>query len=173
MRAEIDNWRWQGVPFYLRAGKGLRRKVTEVAVHFKPIPHCLFGSDNVCHQVEDNVLVIRIQPDEGMSLRLASKVPGRDLTIGAVSMDFLYAGGFDKPIPEAYERLLLDAINGDPTLYARRDGVEESWRFIMPILEAWEGESVGPPPKYGMGSDGPREAEVLLRRDGRMWRKLG
>jgi glucose-6-phosphate 1-dehydrogenase len=173
MRAEIDNWRWQGVPFYLRAGKGLGKKVTEVAIHFKPIPHCLFGSAEVCHQVEDNVLVIRIQPDEGMQLRLASKVPGRDFTIGSVAMDFLYAGGFGKELPEAYERLLLDAVNGDATLYARRDGVEESWRYVTPILEAWEADQTGPLPQYRMGSEGPREAEALLRRDGRMWRRLG
>jgi len=172
MRVEIDNWRWQGVPFYLRAGKALRKKVTEVAIHFKPIPHCLFGNDEVCHQVGDNVLVIRIQPDEGMALHLASKVPGRDFAIGSVAMDFLYAGGFERAIPEAYERLLLDAINGDPTLYARRDGVEESWRFVTPILEAWGAEGTGRLPQYRRGSDGPREAQALLRRDGRMWRKL-
>jgi glucose-6-phosphate 1-dehydrogenase len=172
MRAEIDNWRWQGVPFYLRTGKGLSRKVTEVAIHFKPIPHCLFGSDELCHQVEDNVLVMRIQPDEGMALRLASKVPGRDFAIGGVAMNFLYASGFGKEIPEAYERLLLDAICGDATLYARRDGVEESWRFVTPILKAWEADRAGRPARYPIGSAGPREAEALLRRDGRVWRKL-
>jgi glucose-6-phosphate 1-dehydrogenase len=172
MKAEIDNWRWQGVPFYLRAGKGLSKRLTEVAVHFKPIPHCLFGDKNVCHQVEPNVLAMRIQPDEGMQLRLASKVPGQDLAIGSVAMEFLYSRGFEAAIPEAYERLLLDAINGDATLYARRDGVEDSWRFVTPILKVWEASGHDGLYRYAIGSDGPSEAAELLQREGRRWRKL-
>jgi glucose-6-phosphate 1-dehydrogenase len=172
MKVEIDNWRWQGVPFYLRAGKGLSKRLTEVAVHFRPIPHCLFGDENVCHQVEPNILVMRIQPDEGMRLRLASKVPGQDFAIGSVAMEFLYSRGFQTAIPEAYERLLLDAINGDATLYARRDGIEDSWRFVTPILRAWETSEHDRLYRYAVGSEGPSEAAELLRREGRRWRAL-
>jgi glucose-6-phosphate 1-dehydrogenase len=173
LRLYIDNWRWQGVPFYIRAGKRLARRWTEVAVFFQPIPHCLFGEKDVCQLIQPNVLVLRIQPDEGISLCIACKVPGDDFTIGNVGMDFSYAGGFEKPPQEAYERLLLDCMKGDQTLFARQDAVELSWKFVTPILEAWEAERDGPIPIYEPGTEGPREADELLRRDHRRWRKIG
>ncbi len=120
-----------------------------------------------------NVLCIRIQPDEGVSLRFVAKVPGDDLEIGNVLMDMGYASAFGRPIAEAYERLLLDVMRGDPSLFARRDMVEEAWRFVTPILEAWEADSTSPLPIYEPGSQGPREADELIARDGRAWRKLG
>jgi glucose-6-phosphate 1-dehydrogenase len=172
LKVQIDNWRWQGVPFYLRAGKRLPRRATEVAIVFQAIPFCLFGREDVCQRIEPNVLVLRIQPDEGIALRFATKVPGADLAVGNVRMDFSYAGAFSRAPQEAYERLLLDVMRGDATLFARQDDVERSWRFVTPILEAWESGD-GPVPAYEPGSEGPREADDLLRRDGRRWRKIG
>ncbi len=171
LRLWVDNWRWQGVPFYVRAGKGLSRRTTEVAVQFNRIPFCLFGSEEVCQLVEPNVLTLRIQPDEGIALRFATKVPGDDLTVRSVTMDFSYAQAFRTPAGEAYERLLLDAMRGDATLFARRDGDERAWELATPVLEAWEasGES---PEIYERGSGGPASADALLRRDGRRWRPL-
>ncbi len=171
MRLQIDNWRWQGVPFYVRAGKGLRSRATEVAVHFQQIPFCLFGREEVCQLIEPNVLTIRIQPDEGISLRFACKTPGDDLSVGTVTMDFSYARSFRQTPAEAYERLLLDAMRGDATLFARRDGDEQAWTFVTPILEAWEAAPAAPAP-YERGSAGPNEADELIRRDRRRWRDL-
>jgi glucose-6-phosphate 1-dehydrogenase len=171
LKAAVDNWRWQGVPFYIRAGKGLRRRRTEVAIHFRGIPFCLFGREDVCQRIEPNVLTLRIQPDEGIALRFACKVPGEDLAVGTVTMDFSYAGSFQRPPADAYERLLLDAMRGDQTLFARRDGDEQAWAFVAPILEAWE-SSGAEPAVYERGSAGPREADDLLRRDLRRWRGL-
>ncbi len=167
----VDNWRWQGVPFYVRAGKSLSRRTTEVSIHFQPIPYCLFGREDVCQLIEPNVLVLRIQPDEGIALRIATKVPGEDLTVGSVRMDFSYADAFHREPGEAYEKLLLDAMRGDATLYARRDAVELAWQFCDPILEAWD-ESPDPPAIYEPGSEGPEAAAELLKRDGRAWRPL-
>jgi glucose-6-phosphate 1-dehydrogenase len=172
LRLHVDNWRWQGVPFYVRAGKGLRRRTTEVAVHFHQIPFCLFGREEVCQLVEPNVLTLRIQPDEGIALRFATKVPGDDLTVGSVTMDFSYAGAFRKPAGEAYERLLLDAMRDDATLFARRDADEQAWALVTPVLEAWESAATDPA-FYERGSAGPSEADALLRKDGRRWRPLG
>ncbi len=172
LKVLIDNWRWQGVPFYLRAGKRLRKRSTEVAIVFQPIPFCLFGREEVCQLIEPNVLTLRIQPDEGIALRIACKVPGKDLTVGNVMMDFSYAGGFKKAPQEAYERLLLDCMKGDPTLFARKDDVEQSWKFVTPILEAWEENRKAPLPVYEPGSAGPHEAEELLWRDRRRWREI-
>ncbi|MEW6743599.1 MAG: glucose-6-phosphate dehydrogenase [Planctomycetota bacterium] len=171
MKLFVDNWRWQGVPIYLRAGKRLARRLTEVAVHFHGIPLCLFGSDEVCRRIEPNVLTLRLQPDEGISLRFASKVPGEELSIGSVTMDFNYAKSFQREPPEAYERLLLDGLRGDQTLFTRSDAVERSWAFITPILEELEGRC-GPLPIYEPGSDGPAEAQHLIERAGRLWRSL-
>jgi len=171
LRIWVDNWRWQGVPFYLRAGKGLRRRRTEVAIQFQPIPLCLFGREDVCRRIEPNVLVLRIQPDEGIALTFACKVPGEDPLVAPVTMDFSYAGTFRRTPGEAYERLLLDVMRGDATLFARRDGDEQAWAFLTPLLEAWEG-SAGEVPPYERGSEGPREADELLRRDRRRWRPL-
>lgn len=172
LEAYIDNWRWNGVPFYLRAGKGLASRTTEVALHFRSIPTCLFGDEDACLSVPNNVLKIRIQPDEGIGLHVASKIPGKDMGIDRVRMDFSYAEEFDAQPPEAYERLLVDCMRGDPTLFARRDEVEFSWRFLDPLLRAWEADERSPMATYGRGSDGPVEAHELIHRGGRRWEKL-
>jgi glucose-6-phosphate 1-dehydrogenase len=171
LRLFVDNWRWQGVPFYVRAGKGLARRTTEVAVHFQQIPFCLFGREDVCQLIEPNVLVLRIQPDEGIALSIATKVPGDDLTVGTVRMDFAYADAFGRPSGDAYEKLLLDAMRGDATLFARRDGDECAWGLLAPVLEGWDA-SGEEPFSYERGSEGPAAATELLRRDGRRWRPL-
>jgi glucose-6-phosphate 1-dehydrogenase len=171
LRLHVDNWRWQGVPFYIRAGKRLARRTTEVSVHFQQIPFCLFGREDVCQLIEPNVLVLRIQPDEGIELKVASKVPGDDLTVGSVTMDFSYQAAFRRAPGEAYEKLLLDAMRGDATLFARRDGDEQAWSLLEPLLAGWTDASEEPA-AYAGGSDGPREAERLLRQDGRRWRPL-
>jgi len=171
LRLYVDNWRWQGVPFYIRAGKRLARRTTEVSVHFQQIPFCLFGREDVCQLIEPNVLVLRIQPDEGITLKVASKVPGDDLTVGSVTMDFSYQAAFRRAPGEAYEKLLLDAMRGDATLFARRDGDEQAWSLVEPLLAGWQGSSEEPT-TYPGGSEGPKEAERLLRQDGRRWRPL-
>ncbi len=171
LRVHIDNWRWSGVPFYIRMGKRLPKKATEISIHFKKPPCVLFnrqaGSDN------QNVLVIRIQPDEGHSLRITSKVPGSALRMEHVKMDFRYSTSFGKASPEAYERLLLDAMSGDATLFARRDEVEEAWRFIDAVEHAWH-QSATPLPmaEYPAGHWGPDEADEMMRTDKRLWRRL-
>jgi len=167
----VDNWRWQGVPFYIRAGKGLSRRTTEVAVHFQQIPYCLFGREDVCQLIEPNVLVLRIQPDEGIALSIATKVPGDDLTVGSVRMDFSYAGAFHREPGEAYEKLILDAMRGDATLFARRDGDEQAWSLVTPVLQGWDARKDEPAP-YEPGSAGPSAGDALLRRDGRRWHPL-
>ena len=164
----IDNWRWAGVPFYLRSAKRMPKKVTEVAIHFKRAPHRLFGSDGL--GMEGNVLAIRIQPDEGITLRLGSKVPGQRIEIAPVNMEFRYASSFGVEAPEAYERLLLDALSGDGTLFTRGDEVEASWSFITPIHEAWASRGIEPE-LYEAGSWGPAKADGLLARAGRSWRR--
>jgi glucose-6-phosphate 1-dehydrogenase len=171
MKINIDTWRWEGVPFYLRVGKQLPKKTTEISVHFKRPPHVLFnrGTDDD----PANVLVVRIQPDEGISLRIASKIPGPAVRTERVKMDFQYSTSFGKASPEAYERLLLDAMGGDATLFARGDEVEHAWRYIDLIQEAWHGTAGQPPMcEYPAGSWGPAEADDLLKRDGREWRRL-
>ncbi|MBI5367867.1 MAG: glucose-6-phosphate dehydrogenase, partial [Planctomycetes bacterium] len=172
LKVLIDDWRWQGVPFYLRAGKRMKCRLTEIAVHFQTIPLCLFGREEVCRMLEPNVLRIRIQPDEGISLRFAAKVPGDDLIGGSVTMDFAYADAFARPLSEAYERLILDAMRGDATLFARRDEIEQAWRFVTPVLDAWDADRAAPLPEYEAGSAGPVEAERLLWKDGRRWSAL-
>jgi glucose-6-phosphate 1-dehydrogenase len=175
LAVHVENWRWQGVPFFLRSGKRLAAHVTEVAIHFQPIPLCLFGSDEVCRQVAPNVLRLRIQPDEGITLRFASKRPGEELDVAAVDMDFSYARAFGAQTQDAYQRLLLDALRGDATLFARRDEIEHCWRFVQPLLDAWERPEGAPLPlhPYAPGSAGPAAADELLRRGGRMWSRLG
>jgi len=169
LRVHVDNWRWQGVPFYLRAGKKLAKRVTEVSLHMKPIPLSLFGRDDVCEHVEPNVLTLRIQPDEGIQIRFASKIPGYDLTVGGVTMDMDYVEAFGGEPPEAYERLLLDAMRGDATLFSRRDAVEASWGWITPILQHVEAHPPRDFPNYAPGSWGPAAAADLMRRDRRAW----
>jgi glucose-6-phosphate 1-dehydrogenase len=171
VRLHVDNWRWQGVPFYVRAGKALARRTTEVAVTFQQIPFCLFGREDVCQLIEPNVLVLRIQPDEGIALSVATKVPGDDLTVGTVRMDFSYEDAFRRSPGESYEKLLLDAMRGDATLFARRDVDEQAWSLLAPVLEGWA--AAGEEPFfYEPGSAGPREADALPREDKRRWRPL-
>jgi len=164
----IDNWRWQGVPFYLRAGKRLARRVTEAVIHFHRIPLCLFAREEACANIAPNTLTLRVQPDEGISLGFMSKVPGDTLQMRPVSMDFHYRTSFGQPPMNAYERVLLDCMRGDQTLFWRSDGVEAAWRIVAPILNAWDaaGERI---PIYEPGSDGPLEAKELMRRDHRAW----
>ncbi len=169
LRLNIDDWRWWNVPIYMRVGKRLPKSGTEISVHFKKAPAVLFNKE----LSEQNVLVIRIQPDEGVSLRMHAKVPGTSFRIEPVKMDFHYGTSFGKASPEAYERLLLDAMSGDATLFARRDEVEEAWAFIDPIENAWSAKEKAPGLfVYPAGSGGPEEADNLLARDGRAWRRL-
>jgi len=171
LRILVDNWRWADVPFYVRVGKRLPKGSTEIAVQFKDAPPVLFNRETLGQGA--NVLVIRIQPDEGISLRMQAKMPGATLRIEPVKMDFHYGTSFGKASPEAYERLLLDAMSGDATLFARRDEVENAWKFIDNIENAWH-KSDKPPGlfDYPAGSWGPKEADDLLQRDGRAWRRL-
>ncbi len=169
LKLYFDNWRWSGVPFYIRSGKRLQKHVTEIAIHFKEVPHRLFNDSDA--PLQPNVLVIRIQPNEGISLRFGAKLPGQALRIRSVNMDFRYGSSFGVKPPEAYERLLLDCMLGDSTLYARRDMVERGWEIVTPILEAWE-KPAPDFPNYEAGSWGPQAAFALIERDGRDWRKL-
>jgi glucose-6-phosphate 1-dehydrogenase len=171
LKAHVDNWRWAGVPFYIRVGKRLPKGGTEIAVQFKSAPGVLFNKD--AEQGGPNVLVIRIQPDEGISLRIQAKRPGGAVRVEPVKMDFHYGTSFGTASPEAYERLLLDAMSGDATLFARRDEVEGAWRFIDLIEHAWHSDEETPPLcEYAAGSWGPNEADELLERDGHAWRRL-
>ncbi len=170
LRLFIDNWRWAGTPFYLRHGKRLPKRATEIAVQFKPVPHSPFAAGDTA-DLEPDLLVLRIQPDEGITLRFGAKVPGASMQIRSVNMDFLYGSSFLVESPDAYERLLLDCLVGDHTLFNRADAVEASWTFATPILESWR-ESGPPPAFYPAGSWGPSEADLLLASDGRRWRRL-
>jgi glucose-6-phosphate 1-dehydrogenase len=168
MRLNVDNWRWAGVPFYIRTGKRLPKRVTEVALQFKGVPHLPFRQKQARH-LGPNQLVLRIQPDEGITLRIGAKVPGQAFEVRSVSMDFLYGAAFAQETSDAYERLLLDALLGDPTLFIRTDEVEQAWRIVEPLLTAW-GEGDAPLARYPAGAWGPKEADRLLDRDGRHWR---
>ena len=165
----IDNWRWAEVPFYLRSGKRLPKRVTEVAIQFRRAPHLLFKHVASGH-LEPNALILRIQPDEGISLNFSAKMPGQAINIRTVRMDFQYGTSFGKRSPEAYERLLLDAMRGDSTLFARGDMVEMAWELTMPILEAWQ-QPASHFSNYVAGSWGPKEADDFIERDGRRWRR--
>ncbi|CAB4715586.1 MAG: glucose-6-phosphate dehydrogenase, partial [Actinobacteria bacterium] len=164
----VDNRRWAGVPFYLRTGKRLGRRVTEVAVVFKRAPHQPF-SETSTEELTQNALVIRIQPDEGMTMRFGSKVPGTAMEIRDVNMDFVYGGSFTESSPEAYERLILDVLLGDPPLFPQHEEVELSWQILDPILEHWAAK--GSPEAYDSGGWGPASADAMLARDGRTWRR--
>src|SRR3954470_1053756 len=171
LRLAVDNWRWSGVPIYMRVGKRLPKSGTEISIHFKPSPQVLFNKEN--DDLDDaNVLVIRIQPDEGTSLRMQAKVPGTSFRVEPVKMDFHYGTSFGKASPEAYERLLLDAMSGDATLFARRDEVEQAWDFIDHVERAWSDTEAPQLYEYAAGSWGPEAADELLARDGRSWRRL-
>jgi glucose-6-phosphate 1-dehydrogenase len=169
VKLHIDNRRWAGVPFYLRTGKRLARRVTEVAIVFKPAPHLPFTAQ-ATEELTHNALVIRVQPDEGTTLRFGAKVPGTALEIRDVNMDFAYGGSFVEASPEAYERLILDVLLGDPPLFPHHEEVEESWRILDPIIEYWERKG-GRPEQYPSGGWGPESATAMLARDGRLWRR--
>ncbi|HEY7453528.1 MAG TPA: glucose-6-phosphate dehydrogenase [Thermoleophilaceae bacterium] len=169
LRLEVDNWRWAGVPIYLRTGKRLGRKVTEIAVTLKPVPHLAFEAQGSVG-VQPNQLILTVQPNEGVSISLGAKIPGSRMRIRPVNMEFLYGTSFLSQSPEAYERLIMDAMRGDPTLFTRDDEVEAQWRIIDPILASWEREE-GPLPTYTAGSHGPEEADRLLA-PGHRWRAL-
>jgi len=167
----FDNWRWAGVPFYIRSGKRMPKRVTEIAIHFRATPHQLFGSQ-VMEQVAPNQLVIRIQPDEGITLRFSAKVPGQITHIRDVNMEFRYGASFGVQLAEAYERLLLDCILGDSTLYARKDMTERGWEIVMPILEEWAASRADVSfPNCEAGSWGPAAADALIGSLGRRWRR--
>ncbi|HEV3235257.1 MAG TPA: glucose-6-phosphate dehydrogenase [Candidatus Dormibacteraeota bacterium] len=166
LRLDVENWRWAGTPFYIRAGKRLPRRVTEIAVQFKNPPHQAF--QNVADSLEPNLLVIRIQPDEGTTLKFTAKVPAPGMRLRAVNMDFLYGASFMAQSPEAYERLLLDVMRGDQTLFTRRDEVETAWSLLTGVIKAWQG--VPDIPIYPAGTWGPEQADELMARDGRRWR---
>ena len=169
-RLEIDDWRWAGVPFYVRSGKRLPKRSSEIAIQFRAVPHRLFteaGADP-----EPNLLAMRIQPDEGILLRFGAKVPGLGIDVRAVNMDFTYGSAFSVDSPDAYETLILDALLGDAALFTRADEVEQAWGIVTPIIDAW---ADGPPPdfpNYEAGTWGPAEADALMERDGRRWRRI-
>ncbi|HEY2182369.1 MAG TPA: glucose-6-phosphate dehydrogenase [Solirubrobacteraceae bacterium] len=169
LRLEVDNWRWAGVPFYIRTGKRLARKVTEIAITLKPVPHLAFSQDGSLG-VQPNQLVLTVQPNEGVSLRLGAKIPGTRMIIRPVNMEFLYGTSFLSQSPEAYERLITDAMRGDATLFTRNDEVEAQWEVCDPIVRAW-GQEPGPLPQYEAGSQGPAEADSLML-DGQRWRAI-
>jgi len=174
VRLEVENWRWAGVPFYLRAGKRLKKRATEISIQFKQPPLLIFdriASSSACQVIQPNLLTIRIQPDEGIALRFGAKVPTTpEMAVCPVNMDFDYAAAFGTSSANGYERLLLDAMLGDQTLFAHRDGVETTWALYTPILEAWARKNPEVFPNYVAGSWGPECADHLLERDGRAWR---
>jgi glucose-6-phosphate 1-dehydrogenase len=170
LRLEVHNWRWAGVPMYLRTGKRLTRKVTEIAVTLKPVPHVAFQGTEMGRRVRPNVLVLTVQPNEGVSLSIGAKIPGSRMAIRTVNMEFLYGTAFLSQSPEAYERLIIDAMRGDATLFTRNDEVEAQWTICDPILKAWEA-TPGPLAQYPAGSQGPAEAESLLL-GGHTWRMI-
>ena len=168
LKVFIDNWRWADVPFYLRAGKRLPKRVTDISIHFRPAPHPLFSRLGI--RTQPNVLAIRIQPDEGISLKFDSKLPGPNVRTAPVTMEFRYATSFGAEPPEAYERLLLETMIGDATLFARRDEIETAWAWLDPLLKHWESLGQQPQP-YSAGTWGPEAADALIERDGRKWRR--
>ena len=170
IKFHIDNWRWAGVPFYLRSGKRLPKRVTEIAIQFKQMPLQLFGK--AAEDSDPNLLTLRIQPDEGISLRFGSKVPGQAINIRPVKMDFHYGASFGVEPPEAYERLLLDCMLGDATLFTRADEVEAAWSHINPIIDGWRESPPTDFPNYEAGLWGPASSDEMMARDGRRWRRL-
>ena len=171
LKLEIDNWRWKGVPFYLRTGKRMPKKVTEISIHFREVPLLIFQS--AAQQTSPNVLTMRIQPNEGISLKFEAKTPGPDLRTRTVNMDFSYGSSFGMATADAYHRLLLDCMLGDQTLFTRADEVEAAWNIVMPIISAWESPSdPSKMPQYEAGTWQPTEAEKMLERDRRRWRRL-
>jgi glucose-6-phosphate 1-dehydrogenase len=171
LKLEIDNWRWAGVPIYIRAGKRLAKRITEIKVFFNKAPDSLFKGRQV-GELEHNVLSIQVQPKEGMSLCISSKQPGPRFRVRPVEMDFTYDSSFGVSSPEAYERLLLDVMKGDPTLFTRDDEIEQSWELLAPIFEVWSGKNPPPLCTYEAGSWGPAAADELLKAGGHSWSAL-
>jgi glucose-6-phosphate 1-dehydrogenase len=167
----IDNWRWAGVPFFVRTGKRLPKRASEISIHLKGVPPILFNA-NPSAPLDANVLSIRIQPNEGFALSIESKIPGPHVRVYPVKMDFQYGSTFGSPSPEAYERLLLDVMAGDATLFMRRDAVEASWQWVTPILDRWAERPDAPLPTYAAGEWGPADADRLIESTGRRWRDL-
>ena len=173
LKLEIENWRWAGVPFYIRAGKRMAKRLTEVTIMFKQPPLRLFkNKEGKSDHIEPNFISMRIQPDDGITLRFGAKVPGPSMDIAAVDMDFSYADAFGPSSNNGYERLLLDAMLGDATLFAHRDGVEATWSLITPVLENWAKTPVTDFPNYAAGTWGPAASDAMLKAGGRKWRKL-
>ena len=173
LKIGIENWRWAGVPFYLRAGKRLAKRATEITIQFKQPPQLLFKNQSgACKELQPNLITMRIQPDEGISLRFGAKVPSPNMEVCPVNMNFSYADAFGKSSANGYERLLLDAMLGDATLFAHRDGVEATWSLLTPILEKWAATKPKGFPNYASGTWGPDSGDELLARDGRTWRQL-
>jgi glucose-6-phosphate 1-dehydrogenase len=171
LKLEIDNWRWKGVPFYLRTGKRMPKKVSEISIHFREVPLLIFQS--AAQQTSPNVLTMRIQPNEGISLKFEAKTPGPDLRTRTVNMDFSYGSSFGMATADAYHRLLLDCMLGDQTLFTRADEVEAAWNIVTPLINAWETPSdPSLMPQYEAGTWQPKEAELMLNRDRRRWRRL-
>jgi glucose-6-phosphate 1-dehydrogenase len=171
LKLQIDNWRWAGVPFYLRTGKRLARRMTEIAIQFRRSPFVLFRNTAIS-DLQTNRLVIHIQPDEGISLRFGAKIPGPVMRLGLVNMEFDYARDFGNSHSTGYERLIHDCMIGDATLFQRADMVEAGWKVIQPVLDAWKAQSAEGFPNYAAGTWGPAEADALLARDGRAWRDI-
>ena len=166
LKLYVDNWRWRGVPFYMRSGKSLTERVSEVVVRFKPVPHQSFP-ESVSNHFMPNDLIIFVQPNEGIAMKMQAKKPGLTMQLGTVDMAFTYKDAFRQPSPEAYETLLLDAIRGDATLFMRSDQVEKAWEIVMPVLKYWEAdEDIA---SYDAGTWGPDSATELIARDGRSW----
>ncbi len=169
-RLLVDTWRWSGVPFYVRTGKRLPKRATEIAIGFREVPHRLFR--DVAVAPEPNLLAMRIQPDEGILLRFEAKVPGLGLDVRAVNMDFSYGSSFSVDSPDAYETLILDALLGDASLFTRADEVEAAWGVVTPIVDAWLDQPAPGFPDYEAGTWGPAAADALVARDGRRWRRI-
>ncbi len=171
-KLEIDNWRWAGVPFYIRTGKYLKRRVTEIAIHFHQAPYSVFRGTNV-KGMHPNWMILRIQPNEGIDLEFAAKRPGPTVKLSNVSMKFSYKDYFKTAPDTGYETLLYDCMIGDATLFQRADNIEAGWQVVQPILDAWANTPPQNFPNYKAGTDGPAEADQLLARDGQAWRSLG
>jgi glucose-6-phosphate 1-dehydrogenase len=165
----INNWRWDGVPFYVRSGKRLSSRRTEISIHFKPVPHLMFSS-TLNRPIEPNQLILRVHPDEGMSLVLQTKNPGSEVCLNPISMDFCYQRDV---LMDAYEWVLLNCMHDDQLLFVREDGVEQAWSLLTPVIDRLESTvAVDQFPNYAAGSSGPEEADLLIQKDGRTWRPL-
>ena len=168
LKLSVDNWRWADVPFYIRTGKRLPKRVTEIAIQFRRAPLMLFRDTPVEH-LTPNLLIMRIQPDEGISLRFGAKIPGPNVRLGPVTMDFQYADYFGTEPSTGYERLLYDCMVGDATLFQRSDMVEAGWSVVGPVLDVWRALPPRTFPNYAAGTWGPKEADDMMKRDGRKW----